>query len=127
LKFKVAFYFVNTYAVSMMLVYYIVANFLLEHINPEFVQHHYLDLLGKRGFVFFWLLGAFNMAFYFGIGFRFTVGVMLLYTINATFEQFLVIHSTFGLLETPIFSAYALSRPVFMLALLGLLLFYKDG
>ena len=127
LKFKVAFYFVNIYAVSMMLVYYIVANFLLEHINPEFVQHHYLDLLGKRGFVFFWLLGAFNMAFYFGIGFRFTVGVMLLYTINATFEQFLVIHSTFGLLETPIFSAYALSRPVFMLALLGLLLFYKDG
>ena len=69
LKFKVAFYFVNTYAVSMMLVYYIVANFLLEHINPEFVQHHYLDLLGKRAFVFFWLLGAFNMAFYFGIGF----------------------------------------------------------
>jgi hypothetical protein len=52
---------------------------------------------------------------------------MLLYTINATFEQFLVIHSTFGLLETPIFSAYALSRPVFMLAQLGLLLFYKDG
>jgi hypothetical protein len=39
LKFKVAFYFVNIYAISMVLVYYIVANFLLEHINPEFVQH----------------------------------------------------------------------------------------
>jgi hypothetical protein len=103
-----------------------VANFLLEHINPEFVQHSYLDLLGKRAFVFFWLLSAFNMAFYFGIGFRFTVGVLLLYTINATFEQFLVIHSNFGIFETPIFSAYALSRPVFMLALLGLLLFYKN-
>jgi hypothetical protein len=126
LKFKVAFHFVNIYAVSMMLVYFITANFLLDHINPEFVQHQYLDLLGKRAFVFFWLLGAFNMAFYFGIGFRFTVGVMLLYTINATFEQFFVIHSNFGIFETPVFSAYALSRPVFMLALLGLLLFYKN-
>ncbi|MEY3534372.1 MAG: hypothetical protein RI979_2398 [Pseudomonadota bacterium] len=42
LKFKVAFHFVNIYAVSMMLVYFITANFLLDHINPEFVQHKYL-------------------------------------------------------------------------------------
>jgi small-conductance mechanosensitive channel len=116
----------NIYAVSMMLVYYIVANYLLEYINPQFIEHHYLDLLEKRAFIFLWLLGAFNMAFYFGVGFRLIVGVILLYSINATFSQIIVIHSNFGFAETPIFSAYALSRPLFMIATVGALIFYKD-
>jgi hypothetical protein len=110
-----------------MLVLYIVSNYFLEYINPKFLEHHYLDLLEKRAFIFLWLLGAFNMAFYFGIGFRLAVGIILLYSINATFSQIIVIYSNFGFAETPIFSAYALSRPLFMIATLGTLIFYKDN
>ena len=126
MPFRVSFYFMNIYAVSMMLVYYIVSNYFLEHINLQFLEHHYLDLLERRAFIFLWLLGAFNMAFYFGVGFRLVVGIILLYTINATFSQLIVINSDLGFAETPIFSAYALSRPLFMLATLGALIFYKD-
>ena len=126
MPFRVSFYFMNIYAISMMLTYYIVANYLPEYINPKFLEHHYLDLLERRAFIFLWLLGAFNMAFYFGVGFRLVVGIILLYTINATFSQLIVIHSDLGFAETPIFSAYALSRPLFMLATLGALIFYKD-
>ncbi len=127
MPFRVSFYFMNIYAISMMLVFYIVSNYLLEYINPQFLDHHYLDVLEKRAFIFIWLLGAFNMAFYFGVGFRLVVGVILLYSINATFSQIIVIHRNFGFAETPIFSAYALSRPLFMLATLGTLIFYKDN
>jgi hypothetical protein len=126
MPFRISFYFMNIYAVSMMLVYYIVANYLLEYINPQFLEHHYLDFLERRAFIFLWLLVAFNMAFYFGVGFRFAVGVILLYSINATFSQIIVIHSNFSFAEMPIFSAYALSRPLFMIATLGALIFYKD-
>ncbi|CAM8670290.1 hypothetical protein MCEREM30_00688 [Paracoccaceae bacterium] len=129
MPFRVSFYFMNIYAISMMLVYYIVANYLLDYINPQFLEHHYLDLLERRAFIFLWLLGAFNMAFYFGVGFRVVAGVILLYSINATFSQIIVIHSNFGFFnfaETPIFSAYALSRPLFMIATVGALIFYKD-
>ena len=127
MPFRVSFYFMNIYAISIMLVLYIVSNYFLEYINPKFLEHHYLDLLEKRAFIFLWLLGAFNMAFYFGIGFRLAVGIILLYSINATFSQIIVIHSNFGFAETPIFSAYALSRPLFMIATLGTLIFYKDN
>ncbi len=126
MPFRVSFHFMNIYAVSMMLVFYIVSNYFLEHINPQFLEHHYLDLLEKRAFIFLWLLGAFNMAFYFGVGFRLVAGVILLYSINATFSQIIVINSNFGFAETPIFSAYALSRPLFMIATVGALIFYKD-
>jgi len=129
MPFRVSFYFMNIYAISMMLFYYIVVNYLLEDINPQFLEHHYLDLLERRAFIFIWLLGAFYMAFYFGVGFRVVVGVILLYSINATFSQIIVIHSNFGFFnfaETPIFSAYALSRPLFMIATVGALIFYKD-
>jgi hypothetical protein len=127
MPFRFSFYFMNIYAISMMLVLYIVSNYFLEYINPKFLEHHYLDLLEKRAFIFLWLLGAFNMAFYFGIGFRLAVGIILLYSINATFSQIIVIYSNFGFAETPIFSAYALSRPLFMIATLGTLIFYKDN
>ena len=129
MPFRVSFYFMNIYAVSMMLMYYIVSNYFLEHINLQFLEHHYLDLLERRAVIFIWLFGAFNMAFYFGVGFRVVVGVILLYSINATFSQIIVIHSNFGFFnfaETPIFSAYALSRPLFMIATVGALIFYKD-
>jgi hypothetical protein len=45
MPFRVSFYFMNIYAISMMLVFYIVSNYLLEYINPQFLDHHYLDLL----------------------------------------------------------------------------------
>jgi hypothetical protein len=126
MPFRVSFYLMNIYAISMILTYYIVTNYLLEYVNPKFVEHHYLDFLERRAFIFIWLLWAFNMAFYFGVGFRIVVGVILLYSINATFSQIIVIHSNFGFAEAPIFSAFALSRPLFMIAALGALIFYKD-
>jgi hypothetical protein len=77
--------------------------------------------------MFFWLLGAFNMSFYFGYGFRLVASVILTYIIYINFEQALVIHGTLRFSDTPIFLAYVISLPFFIFAALGTIVFYRDN
>ena len=55
MPFRVSFYFMNIYAISMMLTYYIAANYLLEYINPQF-WHFILGL----AFALSWELSCFT-------------------------------------------------------------------
>jgi uncharacterized protein YhhL (DUF1145 family) len=127
LAFRVSFYFANIYAATLISAFYIISSFLTDQINPIFLEHQYLNLLEKRIFMFFWLLGAFNMSFYFGYGFRLVASVILTYIIYINFEQAVVIHGTLRFSDTPIFLAYVISLPFFIFAALGTIVFYRDN
>lgn len=124
--FRATYLFVNVYALSMMLLYFLVANFLLEYTNQDLVRSGYLDVLGARAFTFLFLLGAFNIAFFFGVGFKLVVSIIVLYTANVTFEQLITLFNSFSLHDVPILSAYTLSRPLFILGLLAVMFSYRD-
>jgi hypothetical protein len=127
LAFRISFYFANIYAATLFSAFYIISNFLTDQVNPVFLEHQYLNLLEKRILIFFWLLGAFNMAFYFGHGFRLVASVILTYVIFINFEQALVIHGSLRLSDTPIFLTYVISLPFFIFAALGTIVFYRDN
>ncbi|MEY3960603.1 MAG: hypothetical protein RIR14_1257 [Pseudomonadota bacterium] len=125
--FRFAFYFVNIYSLSMIFLLQAVTRFFPEIINPVLFEAHHVDLLGRRAFAFLWILAALNIAFFFAISFRFVVVVTLLYMVNATFDQLLMIYGTYGHGEAPLFSAFFLSRPLLMLALVATFWFYKES
>ena len=125
--FRASFHFVNFYALSMMLLYLFTSQFLMDHINPRLVQDGYITLFSTRLSIFFWLLGSFNIAFYFGISFRILVSIIFLYTLNITVEQIFMIYGSFRISEVPILAAYTLSRPLVMLALILILRTHRDN
>lgn len=124
--FRATYLFVNVYALSTMLLYFLISNFLLEYINQDLLRSGYLDVLGARAFTLFFLLGAFNIAFFFGVGFRLIVSIIVLYTANATVEQLITLFNSFSLYDVPILSAHTLSRPLFILGLLAVMFSYRD-
>jgi hypothetical protein len=125
--FRLCYYFINFYAFAMFLLYLVSTQFFLENLNQELVKNGYIQVLGTRAFVFFWITGIFNMAYYFGISFRLVASVVLLYTLNVTAEHAFTLYSTYAIQEVPILSVYALSRPFFMLALIIVIATYRDA
>lgn len=125
--FRLAFYFVNIYSLSMILLFYVVIWHFTDVVNPALIEHQQIDLLSRRAFAFLWILSAFNISFFSALSFRFVVAVMLLYMVNATFDQLLMIYGTYGHAEAPLFSAFFLTRPLLMLALVLTFRFYKPA
>lgn len=124
--FRAAYLFVNVYALSMMLLYFLVSNFLLEYTNQDLVRSGYLNVLGARALMFFLMLGAFNISFFFGVSFKIIVTLILLYSANVTVEQLITLLNSFSLHDVPILSAYTLSRPLFILGLVAVLFTYRE-
>lgn len=125
--FQFAFHFMNFYSLSMILVFHLVTRYFPDAINPALLEHQHIALLGRRAFAFLWILAAFNIAFFFALSFRFVVVITLLYMVNATFDQLLMIYGTYGHDEAPLFSAFFLTRPLLMVALVATFWFYKEG
>lgn len=125
--FKVAYLFINVYAIGMILLYLIVTQFFLENANQDLVENGYVNTVGTRAFVFFWMIFLFNVTFYFGLGFRVMTSVMLIYTINVTFEIVFTLLSTFTLAEMPFLTPYVLSRPILILTLSIAAYTYRDA
>ena len=105
---------------------WLISNYFTGEINPVILENNYVELLGRRAFAFFWIMSAFNLSFYFGVSFRFVTSVVLMYTVNATFDQFLIMYDHYNVGDIPMFSAFFFSRPILILALILALKSYKD-
>jgi hypothetical protein len=125
--FRVAYLVINIYSIGMMLLYFIVTQFFLENVNQDLLENGYVNTVGTRAFLFFWMIFLFNVTFYFGLGFRVMTSVMLLYTINVTFEHAFTLFSTYTLAEMPILTPYLLSRPILILTLAFAVYTYRDA
>lgn len=124
--FRATYLFVNVYALSTMLLYFSISNFLLEYVNQDLVRIGYIDVLASRAFMLFFLLGAFNIAFFFGVGFKLVVSIIVLYTANVTVEQLITLFNSFSLHDVPILSTHTLSRPLLIFCLLAVMFSYRD-
>jgi len=125
--FRVAYLVINVYSIGMILLYFIVTQFFLENVNQDLVENGYVNTVGTRVLLFFWMIFLFNVTFYFGLGFRVMTSVMLLYTINVTFEHAFALLSTYTLAELPILTPYVLSRPILILTLAIAAYTYRDA
>lgn len=124
--FRFSFYLINSYALLILVTYLLISNYFTGEINPVILENNYVELLGRREFAFFWIMSAFNLSFYFGVSFRFVTSVVLMYTVNATFDQFLIMYDHYNVEDIPMFSAFFFSRPILILALILALKSYKD-
>jgi hypothetical protein len=124
--FVLAYYFVNLYAAIAFSLYFIFEILFLPGTGGG-LQNDYIKELLIRDFSFFWVLGAINLAFFFGCSFRFIVIVTLLYVINLMVEQFFILYSTFDEMDMSIFTIYIMSRPLFFVGLIILGKTYQES
>jgi hypothetical protein len=125
--FRFNFYLINTYAAAIILIYFLISNYFTGAINPQLVESNYETFLGRRAIAFLWIISAFNLSFYFGMSFRFVSTIALMYVLNATFDQFLIMYAHYNATELPIFSIFFFSRPILIIALIFAIKTYKDA
>lgn len=124
--FKYAFYFINIFAIFVIIIFLYISSIYGPSINSQNLDTAYLEVFDRRAFVFFWLLSAFNLSFYFGLGFRFVATVALIYLLNASIDRFLVMYYSDFFAYTQGLLVLAASRPLAIIALLIVIIKYVD-
>jgi len=124
--FKYAFYFINIFAIFIIIVFLYISKIYEPSINSQNLDTAYLEVFDRRAFVFFWLLSACNLSFYFGLGFRFVATVALIYLLNASIDRFLVMYYSDFFADTQGLLMLAASRPLAIIALLIVIIKYVD-
>jgi len=124
--FKYAFYFINIFAIFIIIIFLYISKIYEPSINSQNLDTAYLEVFDRRAFVFFWLLSACNLSFYFGLGFRFVATVALIYVLNASIDRFLVMYYSDFFADTQGLLMLAASRPLAIIALLIVIIKYVD-
>ena len=124
--FRLTFSFINLYALILILLFFIVKGNLVEGINNNFLDTGFLSVLNTRGILLFILLISLNIAAYFNSGFKYVCLIMLVYMLNSAIDNAVLFSGYLHLTDRPYFSAFNVTRPLFIIALIWILIIHKD-
>lgn len=124
--FQSAFHFVNIFSFLIIIIFLFISAIYSSEINSGGLESVYIEVFDRRAVVFFWLLSAFNLSFFFGISFRFVATVALIYVLNASIDRFLVMYYTDFFATIPSLLVLAASRPLVLIALMIVIIKYVD-
>ena len=123
--FRWAYLGVNIYGLFCLTLYIIFEVAFVQKID-SLEGGQYIQIFLSRDFAFVWILGAMNIAFFFGASFRFVVTVGFLFTLNAAIEQIFIIYSVSEMAEMSIVFIYVTSRLFFLFGLLCIGASYRE-
>ena len=125
-KFKLCIIFSNIYVVVTVVLYILLRENILPVQNQEFLNESYLAVFDGRAYAILSLLTAMHASLYFNLGFRIVAICTLVYVVNSAVDMFLLHPSISNFSETPYFSVFIFTMPLFILTIALSLLFYKD-
>ncbi len=126
IKFKISLAFLNIYAILFVLLYILLKERLLNVSNQDLLNESFLAVFNGRAYVIFWLLAAMNISLYFNLGFRIVAVCCLVYVSNSTIDIFFVFSNMLNFSESPYFSLFLLTRPVFIVAIIFSIISYRS-
>jgi len=125
-KFRIIFCFVNLYAVLIVVVYFLVKGDLVEGINTNFVNGVFLTVLNGRTSVFLLLFVSLNLSAYYNFGFKIVCLTTIIYMLNSAVDNIVLFSDSTKIIDRPYFSAFIITRPLFVIALVGLFILHKE-
>ena len=125
--FKLIFSFINLYALILMALFFMVKGNLVEGINNNFLETGFSSVLNARAILLLLLLIFLNISAYFNCGFKYVCLILLAYMINSAIDNAVLFSGFLHLTDRPYFSAFNVTRPLFVIALFWVLLVHKDN
>jgi hypothetical protein len=125
--FKLIFNFINLYALILMALFFMVKGNLVEGINNNFLETGFSSVLNARAILLLLLLIFLNISAYFNCGFKYVCLILLVYMINSAIDNAVLFSGFLHLTDRPYFSAFNVTRPLFVIALFWVLLVHKDN
>ena len=124
--FRLTFSFINLYALIVILLFFIVKGNLVGGINNYFLDTGFLSVLNARAMLLFLLLISLNITAYFNYGFKYVCLIMLVYMLNSAIDNAVLFSGFMHLTDRPYFSAFSVTRPLFIIALFWVFIIHKD-
>lgn len=109
----------NIYALAFLITYI----FLKDQIIADGAT---LIAIHGRAQITFWFMAALNIALHFNLGFKAVVITFLIYAINSTIDNFILLGALIDFLNMPYFSLMIITRPLFIIGLIFLLIIHKE-
>jgi len=107
-------------------VYFLVKGDLVEGINTNFVNGVFLTVLNGRTSVFLLLFVSLNLSAYYNFGFKIVCLTTIIYMLNSAVDNIVLFSDSTKIIDRPYFSAFIITRPLFVIALVGLFILHKE-
>ena len=124
--FRLTFSFINLYALIIIALFFLVKGNLIEGINWGFLDQGYLSVLNTRTILLSILVISLNISIYFNYGFKYVCLFLLVFMINGAIDNAILFSNNMHLIDRPYFSAFNVTRPLFIIALIWVLIIHKD-
>ena len=126
-SFRILFCFINLYVLLFIVLYFLLKINQVAELDPNSRTEEFLIVLEGRIFVLFWLLVFLNMTAYFNFGFKVVCLVILIYVLNSTIDNTILFSDLKDLLDGSYFFAFMITIPLYVIAVAGLMIIYKDN
>lgn len=124
--FRLTFSFINLYALILMALFFIIKGDLVEGINNNFLETGFSSVLNARAILLLLLLISLNISAYFNYGFKYVCLILLAYMINSAIDNAVLFSGFMHITDRPYFSAFNVTRPLFIIALFWVFIIHKD-
>lgn len=124
--FKVLLGFINLYIFLGFLLYLLVKGNFVSGVNANFLDQGYLSILNTRTVIVFIFLMVINISAYYNYGFKYFSLILFVYMLNSAIDITILFSDFSKIAERPYFSVFQLSRPLFVICLLWIVIVHKD-
>ena len=113
--FRLIFSFINLYTLILIVLFFIVTGNLVEGVNNNFLESGFSYVLSARALLLLLLLISFNVCL-----------ILLVYMINSAIDNAVLFSGFMHLTDRPYFSAFSVTRPLFIIALFWVFIIHRD-
>ena len=108
------------------LLYLLVKGNFVSGVNANFLDQGYLSILNIRTVIVFVFLMVINISAYYNYGFKYFSLILFVYMLNSAIDITILFSDFSQIAERPYFSVFQLSRPLFVICLLWIVIVHKD-
>ena len=124
--FRLILSFINLYALITIALFFLVKGNLVGGVNTNFIeQGGFLYVLNARAIILLLLLIFLNASAYYNYGFKYACLVLIVYMLNSAIDNAVLYSGFMHLTDRPYLSAFAITRPLFIIALFWAMVIHK--
>ena len=124
--FRLILSFINLYALITIALFFLVKGNLVGGVNTNFLeQGGFLYVLNARAIILLLLLIFLNVSAYYNYGFKYACLVLIVYMLNSAIDNAVLYSGFMHLTDRPYLSAFAITRPLFIIALFWAMVIHK--
>ena len=125
-SFRLIFSFINLYALITIALFFLVKGNLVGGVNTNFLeQGGFLYVLNARAIILLLLLIFLNVSAYYNYGFKYACLVLIVYMLNSAIDNAVLYSGFMHLTDRPYLSAFAITRPLFIISLFWVMIIHK--